>query len=275
MANELIEMLNDPAVQRTLDQAILLGALVTARVAPIVQLVPYLGGKATPQTVKLGLSMALTALVYPLVFSSGAAFSLPEDPITIAALILKEVLIGVAFGFVAGLVFEATRIAGQLIDNARGQTQATAFAPQLPERVSVSADLLYQLTAVVFVGLGGHHLLVGALLRSYVSIPPHQFPALGANVQQTALAIARLGADAITLGVLLAFPVVASILLTEIVLAFVNRAAPQINVFFLGMPLKACIGLIALVFALDAIVARVLTEGVTYLGWVERMIAAL
>jgi flagellar biosynthetic protein FliR len=272
---ELLALLDEPAVKIAIERAILLGALVTARVAPIVQLVPYLGGKATPQTVKLGLSMAITALVFPLVFASGAADALPNDPISIGALVLKEALLGVAFGFVASLVFEATRVAGQLIDNARGQTQATAFAPQLPERVSVSADLLYQLSALVFVLLGGHQLLIAALLRSYVSIPPHQFPALGENVQQAALAIARLGADAITLGVLLAFPVTAAILLTEVVLAFVNRAAPQINVFFLGMPLKACVGLGALVFALDAIIGRVMNEAVSYMSWVERLLAAI
>ena len=65
---ELLALLDDPAVKIAIERAILLGALVTARVAPIVQLVPYLGGKATPQTVKLGLSMAITALVFPLVF---------------------------------------------------------------------------------------------------------------------------------------------------------------------------------------------------------------
>jgi len=271
----MLDVLQDPAVRLAIERAIVLGALVAARMAPIVQFTPFLGGKATPQTVKLGLIGALTMLVYPLVWSTGAADALTLSPLVITTLLIKETLLGVMFGFVASLVFEATRIAGQLIDNARGQTMATALVPQLPERVSISADILYQLSVVTFLAIGGHKIFLAALVGSFKALPPQSMPDMGVHLEGLVFGIVRLGADAITLGVLLAFPVIAAVLLTEACLALVNKAAPQINVFFLGMPLKAMIGLGVLLFSLDTILDRVLDEALAAVDFLARAMAAL
>ena len=268
MIADLLRDLELSGAQLGLDRAILLGALVAARVAPIMQLVPYFGGKSLPQTVKGGLILALTALVYPSVWAMGAADALPSNALEITLLMTKELLVGLMFGFVAALVFESVRIAGQLIDNARGQTMATAMVPQLPDRVSISADYLYQLTIVIFVILGGHRVFIVALARSFQALPPHELPAAGAqSLGELCLQIVRLGADAIALGVLLAFPVIAALLLAELCLGLVNKAAPQIQVFFLGMPIKALLGILVVLVGLHLITGRAIDEAMegTYL----------
>lgn len=249
----------DASAQDALNRAILLAALVMARVSPVVQLVPYLGGKAVPTQVKAGLSLALAALVYPIMWQSGAADQLPSGALVIAALVLKEVMVGAMLGLVAALVFDAVRLAGQIMDTARGQNMATAMLPQLPDRVSMSADLLYQGTVVVFLMLGGHRLFIAALVRSFVLLPPHRFAAPGEHGLTLTMTLVRLSADAIALGVLIAFPVIAAVLLTDVCLALVNRAAPNIQVFFLGMPIKAMLGLAVLVGVLDRMVERIIT----------------
>lgn len=254
------EFLTDQGVQRGIDQAILLAVLVSARMAPVVYLVPYLGGQAMPQQVKMGISIALTILVYPAVWQMGAAEALPAESLHITALILKELVVGLMIGFIAALAFDAMRIAGQLIDGARGQTMATAMVPQLKSQESVSADLLYQLGVVVFLLSGGHRLFLAALVRSYVMLPPTRFPNFGENLQTITFGLVRLAADAITLGVLLAFPVVAAILLMNIMLALVNKTAPQINVFFLGMPIKAVLGVAILLVGLHVVIDRFLED---------------
>jgi flagellar biosynthetic protein FliR len=263
----MLELFDDiEGVMRGLDRAIVLGALVVARIVPIVQLVPYLGGKAVPQTVKLGLSMAVAVIVYPAVWTSGAAAALPESPFALAALAFKEVLVGMTIGFVAALVFEAVRMAGQMIDSARGQTQATAMVPQLPERVSVSAELGYQLAVVIFLVAGGHRIFLAGLVRSFGWIPPQTIPALGGGrLDALVEAIVRMTADAITLAVLLSFPVVAAILLANLFLALVNKAAPQINVFFLGMPIKAVLGVAVLLLSLQVLLERIADEALVQL----------
>ncbi|MEC9396050.1 MAG: flagellar biosynthetic protein FliR [Myxococcota bacterium] len=271
----MFDLFTDPATQALLDRAILLWALVAARIAPIVMMVPYLGGKAVPQLVKMGLTIALTGMIYPLVWGSGAAAALPDGALALSVLLLKELLLGFTFGFVAALVFDAVRIAGQLIDNARGQTQATAFVPQLKERVSVTGDYLYQLNVVVFLLLGGHRLFIAALVNSFAAIPPQTMPPLGDHLGAMAFGITRLATDAITLGVVMAFPVIAAILLTDLCLAMVNRAAPQINVFFLGMPIKALAGIAVVLITLQALVERTMREAVSGIQFIEAIMQSL
>ncbi|MFP4597414.1 MAG: flagellar biosynthetic protein FliR, partial [Persicimonas sp.] len=217
-------------------------------------------GQAIPQQVKMGIALALTVLVYPAVWHTGAATELPESSLHIGVLVVKEVVVGLMIGFVAALVFEALRVAGQIIDNARGQTMATSFVPQLKTQASVSADFLYQLGVVVFLLTGGHRLFLAALVKSYVMVPPHTFPNFGEHLGTITFGIVRLTADAIMLGVLLSFPVVAAILLANIMLALINKAAPQINVFFLGMPLKAVLGVAVVLFGMRVLVERFLGE---------------
>lgn len=268
-----IELMTD--LQLGLDRAILLYALVAARVAPVVQLVPYFGGKAVPQVVKMGLIIALTALVYPSVWVTGAADALPSSAPEIIILMTKELLLGLMFGFVASLVFESVRIAGQLIDNARGQTMATAMVPQLPERVSVTADYFYQLTIVIFLIVGGHRLFIAAFARSFHALPPQQLPQGGDHLLDVCLQIVRLGADAITLGVLLAFPVIAASLLADMCLGLVNKAAPQIQVFFLGMPIKALLGILVFLLGLHIITTRAIDEALESVRFLQGAVETL
>jgi flagellar biosynthetic protein FliR len=268
----VFDVFSDPQIQEAVNRAIILWALISARMIPIVQLVPYLGGKAAPQTVKLALTVALTALVYPVIWGSGAADALPDGTLALSMLLGKELLLGVMCGFVTALVFDSVRVAGQLIDNARGQTQSTSFAPQLPERVSVTGNYLYQLGIVMFLLIGGHRLFIAALIHSFAAIPPQTIPDMGDHMAAITLGIVRLAADSVTLGVLLAFPVIAAILLTDLCLALINRAAPQINVFFLGMPIKGMLGIFVVLLTLQMFSDRLMDEAITGISFIENFL---
>ena len=102
----MFELLSESAIQQGLSQAILLAGLVAARLVPVVQLVPFLGGKAVPAQVKMALALALTVLVYPVVWTGGAARRLPGAPVEVAGLLIKEVAVGLMIGFVAALVLD-------------------------------------------------------------------------------------------------------------------------------------------------------------------------
>jgi flagellar biosynthetic protein FliR len=79
-------------------EGFLLVMIISARIVPVVQLVPYLGGKATPQVVKMGISLCLALLLMPLVWQTKDA--LPNSPPALAVIIAKEVLVGMTIGFV-------------------------------------------------------------------------------------------------------------------------------------------------------------------------------
>ena len=268
----MFDLVNDPHIQESINRAILLWALISARLLPIVQLTPYLGGKSVPQSVKLALTIALTALVYPVIWSTGSSELLPQGAFDLSLLLFKELFLGVLFGFVAALVFDAARVAGQIIDNARGQTQSVSFAPQLPERVSVTGNYLYQLTIVMFLLIGGHRLFLATIIRSFDAIPPHIIPDVGGHLGAISLGVLRLAADSILLGTLLAMPVIAAILLTDLCLALINRAAPQINVFFLGMPIKSMLGIFVVLLTLQFFSDRLLDEAIDGIHFLDNFL---
>jgi len=259
----VLEGLQQQALRDALNRALLLGGLVTARMVPIVLLVPFLGGRAAPNQVKVGLALAFAVLVYPAVWVSNP--TLPADPVTVGALLVKEIGVGLMLGFVTGLVFQAARMAGRIVDISRGETKSMSMVPELQTQTSATGNFLLQLFIVVFLVTGGHRIFLAALTRSFREIPPHNFAAVSANGRAVVFDIAELGTEAVTIAVLLAFPVVAAILLTNIFLALVNKSAPQINVFFLGMPLKALVGILVVLLALEPLASRFLDESVFYL----------
>lgn len=268
-------LVQDEALRQTIDQSILLGALVVARLVPMVQLVPYMGGEAIPQTVKMGLAIALAILVYPAVWMQVGAAAIPDGTFEVAMLVLKEVFVGVTLGFVASLSFEALRMAGQVIDNSAGLTQATTMVPQLPDRISPTSNFMYQLGIVFFLAVGGHRIFLWALTRSFELIPPYGGIDLGEGLAEMTIVILQMIAESITLGVLMAFPVLAAIMLTNLLLALVNKSAPEINVFFLGLPLKAVLASAILLLSLEVLLHQHLDRAFEDLEMVVDLMEAL
>jgi flagellar biosynthetic protein FliR len=265
----LQEFLQDTALRAELDRAIVLIMLTVARIAPIIQLTPYLGGKAVPPQVKIALSLFMAMLVYPLLLANDVGANLATQPMLLALLTVKELLLGTLLGFCAALAFDAVRLAGQIMDTVRGQNMATAMVPQLPERVSISADILFQLTLICFIAAGGHRLFIATLVTSFSTFPPDALPAWQDASWHLATGLVRLSADAISLGVLLAFPIIAATLLVDMCLGLVNKAAPQIQVFFLGMPIKALVGVAVLIGLLDQLISRTIDEAAAGIAFIQ------
>jgi flagellar biosynthetic protein FliR len=107
-----------------------------------------------------------------------------------------------------------------------------------------------QLAIVIFLAIGAHHFFIGALLRSFELIPATGFPHLEAGWTPAAEFITRLAGGVISVGVQLAAPAMVALLMTDLLFGLVNRVAPQINVFFLSLPVKMAVGLVVVLAAL-------------------------
>lgn len=283
----MLEVLGQSAVRAGLQHAIVLGVLVTARLGPIVLLVPYLGGRATPAHVKVALGATLAVLVYPAVWRAsvmtGAPVSMGSiEPIVIGTMVVREMAVGLVIGYVASLVFHAARMAGRVIDTAAGHNKATSFAPQLGTQVSVTGDLLLQAAVAMFLVIGGHRLFLRALVESFQMIPPMVVGLPGVGLQAAVgasggleaivFAVAQLTGEAIVLGVELAIPVMATVLLVNIGLALVNRAAPRLDVFFLGMPIKATAATLVVMLVFDVMARRLMGDAASHLEFVSGLL---
>ena len=228
-------------------QLIMLVGLVLGRSVPTLFLTPFLGGKAVPGNVKVGISLALTVLLLPLLLQiegtvpGGAAYGF---------LMAKEVAVGITLGFLASLVFHAFSSAGRLADVQRGSNMGETFVYQMGAQTSYLGQFYFQAAIVIFLILNGHHVFLRGYMRSFEVLPVWSFPELSAGVGPAIDQMARLSADLFVIAVQLSAPVVIAVFLTDVGFGIINRASPQINVFMLSFPLKMFLGILMLLFAL-------------------------
>lgn len=231
---------------------LVLVGLAFARILSFLVIVPFFGGQAVPGRVKVATATALVIIVYPTL-----ALEIPRDgsplpfgPIGFIALLIKEAFVGFVLGFIAASVFEAIQVAGRIIDMQRGASMAELMAPQVQSRVSELGQFKLQLAIVIFLGIGAHHLFLGALAESFAFIPAMRFPHIEAGWSAPVALITQLTTIMFGFGVQLALAPVIALLLTDLFFGVVNRVAPQINVFFLSMPVKMALGLVFVALAL-------------------------
>jgi flagellar biosynthetic protein FliR len=213
---------------------------------------PFFGGPLVPAPVKMGVGVALAVALYPSV-RAGLPGPVPAEGLVYAGLLVKELLIGFAIAFVSSLIFRAAELAGQAVDVLRGANLATALVPELGERTSVFADLWVQTLVVLFVAVGGHHLFLIAFADSYASLPLLTVPAPQAGFLPALEWVLRLTGDVLRIGFALAAPALVALFLADVALGLMGRVAPQIQVFFVGMPLKAVLGIAMVFFAAQSL----------------------
>jgi type III secretion protein SpaR/YscT/HrcT len=216
---------------------VLATALGAARLTPVIWMTPPLGGSRLPAPVRVGFALLLALVAAPALVGGGSAAALARAPmVTLTLLLAREVLVGVCLALVAAAVFRAAEIAGRLADTLRGANMAEVLAPTSDERASPLAALYLLLATLVFLQVGGVPRLIEALLHSYQALP------LGGGLppspRRVALVVAAASARLIAAGVALSAPVVVAVWLADLALGLVARAAPQVPVYFLGLPLK-------------------------------------
>jgi type III secretory pathway component EscT len=241
----MLEALTDGTLARLLTGL----ALVAARLAPVTVAAPWLALRNVAPSVRAGVVLLLTAAFTPVALAHTATPAL--SGLSLAAFMLREAMVGLAFAFATAVPFYALDIGGHLVDIHRGASMSEVFAPPTGERTSPLGDAHLLLGVALFTTLGGHRLALELLASSFEVIP------LGAAVDfgQTgfALGVARLFAYAMAFGLGVAAPASLCIVLVEITLGLLARAAPSVPVFFAGMPLRAAVGLGGVLLALGAL----------------------
>lgn len=236
---------------------LVLVGLSFARLVSFFSIVPFFGGAAVPARVKVATAMSLVIILYPSIAATAPQTqALGFGPLGFIALLAKETLVGFTLGFIASLVFEAVSVAGRIVDFQRGSTMAELYAPQLQTRVSELGQFQLQLAIILFIGVGAHRLFIKSLLQSYEFIPALTFPHFAPGWSPAAEAIVKLTAAVLSIGLQLAAPALIALLLTDLFFGIINRVAPQVNVFFLSMPVKMLVGIIALLIALPVLASR-------------------
>jgi flagellar biosynthetic protein FliR len=222
-------------------------ALVLARVGSLVATAPLLQIAAIPNRVKALLAVTLALLVTPL--QPMAGYTSPWNVVTFANLLFNEVLVGLLLGLGMQVLLSGIQVTGQLVSQLSGMQLAEISSPTFDDGSNVFAELIQYSTLALFVVLGGHRLVVGALLETFEWAPPGH-ALYGESF--TDVMIGLLG-QSFQLGIRAAAPMMIALLLATLVLGLISRTLPQINVIAVGFGLNSLLTIGGLLFCLGTV----------------------
>ncbi len=221
-------------------------AWVFLRVSGMLLVAPVLGARVVPRRAKLVLAVALTYLLAPLVPPAA-----PIDPLSAAGLLtaVQQVAIGVAIGFAVQVVFDALLLAGQAIAMTMGLGFATLVDPSRGVATPVVGQFFIIMGLLLFLAVDGHLLLLQVLADSFRWMPPGPDGLDGTDLAT----LVAWGGKIFEVGIVIALPAVVGLLVINVALGVVSRAAPQLNLFAVGFPLGMMFGFLMLVLGLPAL----------------------
>jgi flagellar biosynthesis protein FliR len=221
------------------------------RVAGFVLAAPIASEGVVPGLVKIVLTLALAFLLGPLIPVPAGLSIFSGAGLLTAAL---ELLIGVAIGMVVQVTFEALVFAGQSISLTMGIGFATLVDPQRGAQVPVLGQLFMIFGTLTYLAINGHLMLLGALVESFHTLP------IGAHLNQNfLLSLVLWGAHVFDTGLLIALPAVIALVIVNLALGVVTRAAPQLNLFGIGFTITLMSGFFVLLAGLDGIMSGIAT----------------
>lgn len=213
-----------------------------ARIMGLIATAPILSNRASPARIRMGFGAAMTLALIPALPPSGLIVG--SWPGLLA--LLQQMLIGIALGFSMRVVFTAIDLAGELIGLQMGLGFAMFYDPDNAAQSPVISEFLGLLAMLIFLSINGHLMLLAVIGNSFEWWPvgADLFPANGW------MAIARWGSTIFSAGVMLALPVIAALLVVNIALAILTRAAPTLNLFAIGFPVTLIAGFVMLLLSM-------------------------
>lgn len=219
------------------------------RVAGLIMSAPVFAAKTVPVRVRLGLSVAITVMVLPIMpavprvelFSPAAFF-----------LIAQQLLIGVLMGFTLQIVLAAIVTGGQIVAMQMGLGFAAMVDPQNGTQTPVLSQFYVIMVVLVYLAMNGHLVLIEVLVDSFKTMPVSMQGLAPENFNTVVHWAAILFSGAVGI----AIPAIASLLIVNFTFGIMTRAAPQMNIFAIGFPLTMLLGFGVIFATLPSVVPQ-------------------
>lgn len=236
--------------------------LTFARVGTMMMLLPGLGETSIPQRVRLAVALVLTAILLP-----GHQNAYTVDLNTLGPVILvlfQEIIVGAVLGMTARLAISGLQMAGAVVAQQLGLGFVTALDPTQNQQGLLVGNFLTLMGVTLIFATDLHHLAIAAMNDSYTIFQPGVLPLAGDVAQH----ITRIIASSFRIGIQLSAPFLVFGLLFNVGLGVLSRLMPQMQVFFIGLPLSILLGLMLLILVLGAMMS-------TFTGYLEGVLSQL
>lgn len=220
-------------------ESIIVFILVLTRLSGMLMTAPLFSTFPIPMQVKGGIAVLCAFIMYPFVLQI-SDISMPNDLIMLSGLVFKELLVGFLIGFCASLIFTGIQIGGQILSIQMGLAIANALDPVTKQQVPIVGQFYLFLASIVFIYINGHQWLFSTIHESYLSIP------VGLNFDFTARIVEQItyfASQLFTIAFSIIMPIFQILFITTLLMGFMAKIMPQMNIFMVAMPLKIYIGL--------------------------------
>jgi flagellar biosynthesis protein FliR len=233
------------------------------RILAMLATAPVFDNRTVQRRTRVGLAALIAILMMPILPAPPVLSSVQAIPV-----LIQQILIGVAMGFSMRLVFAAFEMAGDLLGLQMGLAFAQFIDPARGTQTPLIGSFLGVLASLVFLVIDGHLLVIAAVVQSFELIP------VSANLTVVnSQNIAQAGSIMFMLALQISLPVMAAVLISNIVLGILARAAPQLNVMSIGFSITIGVGLWILwvslpyfIAGIDGAIGRLLSISVLITG---------
>jgi len=236
--------------------------LTFARVGAMVMLLPGVGELSVPSRVRLAIALVLTAILLPAHQKAYAVDLKTFGPVLV--LLFQELTVGVVLGLTGRLAVSALQITGAVVAQQLGLGFVTAVDPTQNQQGVLVGNFLTLMGVALIFATDLHHLVIAAMNESYTIFQPGELPLMGDAAQH----VTKIIATSFRIGIQLSAPFLVFGLLFNIGLGVLSRLMPQMQVFFIGLPLSILLGLLLLLLVIGAMMG-------TFVGYLEGVLADL
>jgi flagellar biosynthesis protein FliR len=216
--------------------------LLAARIGGLILIAPVFSSKAVPMKLRTAALLIFAVVLVPVARAHGQA-----HPMLTPLTLLSETIIGFGLGLGTAIVLGAATAAGDLMSVQMGLAGASVLDPMTNIQVPVLGQFMSTLVTILLFSSGGHLIMIESLGSSLDVMPVGIVPDLRAGM----LAMSKMGGQLISLGVMFSAPVMAATMLTNVSLAILTRAAPQLQIITVAFPLQIVAGLFTLAAAVS------------------------
>ncbi|MBK1674873.1 flagellar biosynthetic protein FliR [Ectothiorhodospira shaposhnikovii] len=246
-------------------------ALVVSFVWPFVRIsamllaAPIFGAGTVPVRIRLVFALVLALLIMPL---------LPEvpsvQPLSMEGLVVtvQQVLIGLTMGFIFQMVLSALTMAGESIALSMGLGYASMVDPAMGVQVPVVSQFFMIMGTLMFLAMNGHIALLDMLLQSFYLMPVGVEGLTRVDFWQ----VVSFGSTMYVGALLVGLPVVAAMLMVNLSMGVITRAAPQLNIFAVGFPMMIMLGFVLIMLNLPTLEPRIRDLAMAGFGLIQRIL---
>ncbi len=225
--------------------------LIVVRISGLFVTAPVLSSENVPRALRIYMSMICSLILFSTVPPVKIAIDI--GLMDFFFLGVKELMIGLLLGIIPRVMFAAIDFAGTIVGFQMGLSIANVVDPQTDVQVSIIASFEGMLATLIFILMDGHHIFFEVIAISYQQIPIGGFVFSAGKIEF----LLRLMGNLVIIGLKLGAPLIVALLLANVIMGFMARSIPQMNIFVVGYPFTIGLGLLMLIIGMPHLVQEI------------------